>query len=428
MDVSKIREDFPFLKQKIGGRDIIYFDNAATTQKPVQVLNTIQTYYSKYNAAVSRSTHELSNTASAMYKQAHENVARFIGAGSSQEIVFVRNSTEAINLVCYCLALCPDKSIGLSPGDEIIISLLEHHSNLVPWQRLRELFGIKIHVVGINAKGTVDPDDIRKFITAKTRLVCCSQVSNVLGTICPVEEIAGIAHEAGVLFLVDGTQAVPHMPVSMQEIGCDFFTFSGHKMLAPLGIGTLYGKIDLFEKMPPFLSGGGMIADVTLDYATWNGLPWKFEAGTPDVCGAIAFGGAIDPNTGDMLEGAIDYLGKIGMENVFGHEKELADYTLAKLRAIDGVIIYPRGGSTDRCGIISFNIIKDGKVVDPNIIANFLNDDGIAVRAGGLCAFPLTRSLNAEGVVRVSFYIYNTAEEVDIFIDSLASIISKKII
>jgi len=428
MDVSKIREDFPFLKQKTSGRDIIYFDNAATTQKPVQVLNTIQTYYSKYNAAVSRSTHEISNTASAMYKQAHENIARFIGAGSSREIVFVRNSTEAINLVCYCLALCPDKAVGLSPGDEIIISLLEHHSNLVPWQRLRELFGVTIHMAGINDKGTVDPDDIGKLITAKTRLVCCSHVSNVLGSICPVDEIAGIAHDAGALFLVDGTQAAPHMPVNVQEIGCDFFAFSGHKMLAPLGIGVLYGGKDLLEKMPPFLSGGGMIADVTLASATWNELPWKFEAGTPDVCSAIALGGAIDPNTGNVLEGAVDYLGRIGMENVFRHEKELAGYALAKLRTMDGIIVYPRGESIDRCGIISFNIIKNSEIVDPNIIANFLNDDGIAVRAGGLCAFPLTRSLNAGGVVRVSFYLYNTTQEIDVFIDSLTSIISKKII
>ena len=428
MDLSKIREDYPFLKQKIGGRDIIYFDNAATTQKPVQVLNTIQTYYSKYNAAVSRSTHEVSNTASAMYRQAHKNVARFIGARSYQEIVFVRNSTEAINLVCYSLAFCTDKTIGLSPGDEIIIPISEHHSNLVPWQRLKELFGITITVVEISDKGTVDPDDIREHITAKTRLVCCSHVSNVLGTINPVKEIARIAHEAGALFLVDGTQSAPHMPVNVQDIDCDFFAFSGHKMLAPLGIGVLYGKKDLLEKMPPFLSGGGMIADVTLECATWNELPWKFEAGSPEVCGAIALGGAIDPNTGDILEGAIDYLGKIGMENVFRHETELANYALAKLRAIDGVIVYAPAESTKRCGIISFNIIKNGEIVNPNVIANFLNDDGIAVRAGGMCAFPLTRSLNAEGVVRVSFYIYNTKHEIDIFIDSITSIISKRII
>ncbi|HYA13221.1 MAG TPA: cysteine desulfurase [Syntrophales bacterium] len=428
MDVSKIRSDFPFLNQTVGGKRIIYFDNAATTQKPVQILNTISKYYEKYNAAVSRSTHEISNTATAMYRQAHDNVAKFIGAGSYQEIVFVRNSTEAINLVCYSLAFCTDKTIGLSPGDEIIIPLLEHHSDLVPWQRLKELFGITINVVGINNRRTVDPDDIRKHITAKTRLVCCAHVSNVLGTINPVKEIARIAHEDGALFLVDGTQSAPHMPVNVQNIDCDFFAFSGHKMLAPLGIGVLYGKKELLGKMPPFLSGGGMIADVTLDCATWNELPWKFEAGTPEVCGGIALGGAIDPNTGDVLEGAIDYLGKIGMENVFNHETELVGHALERLRAIDGIIVYAPAESVSRCGIISFNVIKDGEVVSPNIIANFLNDDGIAVRAGGLCAFPLTRGLNAGGVVRVSFYIYNTIHEIDIFIDSVTSIISKKII
>lgn len=303
MDLSKIRKDLPFLKQKVSGKRIIYFDNAATTQKPVQILDAISKFYTKYNAAVSRSTHEISNTATAMYRQAHENVARFIGAKNYQEVVFVRKSTEPTNLIYYSLAFCTDKTIGLSPGDEITIPFSEHHSDLVPWQRLRELFGVTINVVGINDKVTFDIDDIRKQITAKTRLVCCSHVSNVLGTINPVKEVAGIAHKAGALFLVDGTQSAPHMPVNVQDINCDFFAFSGHKILAPLGIGVLYGEKDILGEKPPFLSGGGMIADVTLDCPTWNELPWKFEAGTPEVCGAIAPGGAIDQMLATCLEG-----------------------------------------------------------------------------------------------------------------------------
>jgi cysteine desulfurase/selenocysteine lyase len=428
MDVSAIRKDFPFLEQSANGRRLIYFDNAATTQKPRQVLETIQTFYSGYNAAINRSTHELSNAASAMYRQSHEKAAKFIGARDFREIVFVRNSTEAINLVCYSLMLSTDKSVGLAKGDEVIVPASEHHSDLVPWQRLKEYAGISVKYANLNNDGIVNPDEIKKLITNRTRLICCSHVSNVLGTINPVKEIGEIAHSVEALFLVDGTQSAPHIPVNVRDINCDFFAFSGHKMLGPTGIGVLFGKKELLEKMPPFISGGGMISDVTLESYSWNELPWKFEAGTPDACGAIALTGATDPNTGKVLEGAMDYLQNIGMDNIYKHESMLAEYALEKMRSIDKIILYTPSAKIERCGIISFNIIKNKEIVDPNIIANLLSDDGIAVRAGGLCAFPLVKSLSPEGVIRLSFYIYNTNEEIDVFINSLSSIISNKIL
>lgn len=428
MDVSVIRKDFPFLEQMTNGRQLIYFDNAATSHKPRQVLHTIQTFYSIYNATVNRSSYESGSAVSAMYRQAHEKAARFIDAENFREIIFVRNSTEAINLVSYSLMFSTDKLIRLANGDEIIVPISEHHSDLVPWQRIKEYAGISIKYASINNNGIIDPDEIKKLVTNRTRLICCSHVSNVLGTINPVKEIGEIAHKASALFLVDGTQSAPHIPVNVRDINCDFFALSGHKMLGPTGIGVLYGKKYLLEKMPPFMSGGGMISDVTQESCSWNELPWKFEAGTPDACGAIALAGSTDPNTGEALEGAMDYLQKIGMDNIHKHESMLAEYALEKMRSIKEIILYTSPGKVERCGIISFNIVKNEKIVDPNIIANFLNDDGIAVRAGGLCAFPLVKSLSTEGLVRLSFYIYNTIQEIDIFIEVLDSIINKKII
>jgi cysteine desulfurase/selenocysteine lyase len=428
MDVSAIRKDFPLLEQSANGRQLIYFDNAATTHKPRQVIDTIRTFYTKYNSAINRSAYETAGMASAMYRQAHENVAKFIGAESFREIVFVRNSTEAINLVCFSLMLSNDKSIRLAQGDEVIVPISEHHSDLVPWQRLKDFAGVSVIFTGINKDGTVDIDEIKKVVTNRTHLICCSHVSNVLGVINPVKEIAEIAHKAGAFFLVDGTQSTPHLPVNVKDIGCDFFTFSGHKMLGPTGIGVLFGKKELLEKMPPFISGGGMVTDVTEQESVWNELPWKFEAGTPDACGAIALAGATDPNTGKALEGAMDYLQKIGMDKVHKHETMLADYAFEKMRLVNEIILYSPSGNIERCGIISFNVSINGKVVDPHTIANFLNDDGIAVRAGGFCAFPLVKKLSPEGAIRVSFYIYNTTQEIDIFIKSLTSIISNKIL
>jgi cysteine desulfurase / selenocysteine lyase len=428
MDPVKIRNDFPFLKNNINGRPLIYFDNAATTHKPQSVLDTINKFYIKYNAAVNRSIHDAGNTAGSMYWQAHENVARFIGAGSSREIIFTRNSTEAVNLVCHSLMQGKEEPVVLASGDEIILTVSEHHSNFVPWQRLQDSCGIKLRITGISPDGRADPDQIRSLVTEKTRLICCTHVSNVFGVINPVSEIGLFAKEAGALFLVDGTQSAPHIKVDVKKIGCDFFVFSGHKMLAPTGIGILYGRKELLEKMPPFLSGGGMIKEVSLEKITWNDLPWKFEAGTPDVCGAVALGGAFDPKSGEKLPGAVDYLNSIGMDDVHTHEHDLCSYTMSGLEKLDGVVMYVSGSCENRCGIISFNIIKNKEIIDSHIIAHFLNEEGIAVRSGGHCAYPLMKYSGINGSVRISFYIYNTRDEVDIFLNSLDNIIKKKLI
>jgi len=424
LNVQTIRADFPILQRKIGGKPLIYFDNAATTQKPRQVLRTIEKFYCTYNANVHRSPHTLGQEATELYEQAHENVARFIGADDGGEIVFVRNSTEAINLVAYSLSFGESKRARLRRGDEVVVTVMEHHSNLVPWQMVRQRAGVTIKVVGIHDDGTLDLEQLREAITGRTRLVCCTHVSNVLGTINPVREIGRLAHQAGALFLVDGAQSAPHMPVNVKEIGCDFFAFSGHKMLAPMGIGALYGQRELLEEMPPFLYGGDMIADVTLERATWNKLPWKFEAGTANVCGGIALGGATDLRTGKRLEGAVDYLERIGMAQVRAHERALTGYALEGLQAIEGVRVYGPLDPEKRGGVLAFNVEQG----DAHLVAQFLNDEGIAVRSGGHCAYPLTDRLGVKAMVRASFYIYNTKAEVESFLEIVEDIARRRLI
>lgn len=424
MDVQSIRADFPILERKIGGKPLIYFDNAATTQRPRQVLRTIQEFYRTYNANIHRSPHTLGQEATELYDQAHKNVARFIGADDGREIVFLRNTTEAINLVAYSLLVGGSERWRLRRGDEVVVTVMEHHANLVPWQMVREQTGAILRGVGIHDDGTLDLEQLREAISERTRLICCAHVSNVLGTINPVRKISQLAQQVGALFLIDGAQSAPHMPVDVKEIGCDFFAFSGHKMLAPMGIGALYGRRELLEEMAPFLYGGGMISDVTMERATWNKLPWKFEAGTANVCGGIALGGATDVRTGRHLEGAIDYLERMGMAEVRAHERELTGYALEGVRSIEGIRVYGPLDLEKRSGVLAFSV----EYGDSHLVAQLLNDEGIAVRAGGHCAHPLADRLGIEGTVRASFYVYNTKNEIDRFLKVVDDIVQHRLV
>ncbi len=408
LDPYKIRGDFPILSRKIYGKNLIYFDNAATTQKPRQVIDAICNYYREKNANIHRGVHMLSQEASELYEEAHYKVAKFINASQAEEIVFVKNTTEAINLVAYSWGIK-----NLERGDEVLTTLMEHHSNIVPWYLLTHVKGVKVKVAGIKNDGTLDMDDLKGLINEKTRLVTVVHTSNFLGTINNVKEICKVAHEAGALVLVDGAQSVPHMPVNVKEINCDFLVFSGHKMLGPTGIGVLYGKREILEETPPFMGGGDMISEV--HYASgfsikWNSLPWKFEAGTPNIAGGIG------------LSAAIEYLNRIGMENVRKHEREITNYTLRKIEDdLSKVKIYGPRKPSVRGGIISFNV----EGVGPHETALMLDEHGIAVRSGFHCTQPLheCKQVNArEGSVRASFYIYNTKEEVDKFINVMKKI------
>jgi cysteine desulfurase/selenocysteine lyase len=427
VDVESIREDFAILQRRIGGRPLIYFDNAATTQKPRQVLDTIQAFYTTYNSNIHRSPHTLGQEATDLYEQAHRNVARFIDAEDWREIVFVRNSTEALNLVAYSLLHSRDERLRLDPGDEVVLTVTEHHSNLVPWQMARERRDVVLKYIGLREDGSLDLAQLHASLTDRTKLVCCTHVSNVLGAINPVTEIGQFAHEAGALFLVDGAQSVPHLPASVREIGCDFLAFSGHKMLAPMGIGALYGRRELLEEMTPFMYGGDMITDVTLDRSTWNDLPWKFEAGTPNVCGGIALGGATDRRSKRRMQGAVDYLERLGMDAIRQHEVALTARVLQGLQAIPEMRIYGSLDAKERCGVVAFNVEKSGELYDSHLVAQLLDDVGIAVRAGGHCAYPLASHLNVAGTVRVSVYLYNSTQEVDLFLEALREIIRYKL-
>ncbi len=424
LDVARIRQDFPILRRQVNGRELVYLDSAATTQKPQQVLDTLQRYYAHYNANVHRSSHTLALEASELYEQAHQNVAEFIGAKDWREVVFVRNTTEAINLVAHALLNGSHPTTTIGAGDEIVTTVMEHHANLVPWQFLRDRTGAVLKVVPMLPDGTLDMDEFRRAVTPRTKLVACAHASNVLGTIHPVQEIGRLAHEVGALFLVDGAQSAPHMAVDVNDIGCDFYAFSGHKMLAPMGIGVLWARRDLLQNMTPFLFGGEMIREVTVERATWNDLPWKFEAGTANVAGAIALAGAEDLRTGEVLEGAITYLQRLGMDQVREHEKELTGHALAGLAVIPNVQVYGPLDVEIRGGAATFSIVGG----DIHLTAQLLNDEGIAIRSGGHCAHPLADCLQVEGTLRASFYVYNTVEEVDRFLQVLADVVGRRLL
>lgn len=386
INANKIRQDFPVLRRKINGKPLIYLDNAATTQKPKQVIGKLVDYYSTYNANIHRGVHKLSEEATEAYEGARDRTAKFINA-DRKETIFTKNTTESINILAYW-ALST-----LKKGDEIVISIMEHHSNIVPWQMSIEN-GVKLKFVDINPDGTLKIDQLESMVTKKTKIVSITHASNVLGTINPIKEIAKIAHEAGALMVVDGAQSVPHMPVDVKNLDCDFLAFSGHKMLGPTGIGVLYGREEKLEEVTPFLRGGDMIKEVFQQTASWNDIPWKFEAGTPNIADVIGFGAAVD------------YLSKLGMKNVRRHEENLMKYSMNRLGKIKGVTLH--GTAKEKGGAVSFSLAG----VHPHDVATILDGEGIAIRSGHLCAQPLMARLGVPAVGRASFYVYNTKEEI----------------
>ncbi len=396
-DVEKIREDFPILKRNVNGKQLVYLDSAATSQKPRQVIEAEKAYYSEYNANIHRGVHKLSQEATEAYEGVREKVLKLINAKAKEEIIYTRGTTEAINIVANSML-----ANSLEKGDEIVTTVMEHHSNLVPWLAMKKR-GIETRFVNINDDGTLKMEQFGELISKKARSVAISCASNLLWTIMDVRNIVYIAHENDALVLLDAAQAVPHMPVDVKVMDCDFLAFSGHKMLGPTGTGILYGKRQLLEEMEPVQFGGDMIKEVHLTYATWNDLPWKFEAGTPNIAGFIGLGAAID------------YLQGVGMENIRSHEKHLTGYALDMLKGIKKLRIFGPMNPEIRGGVISFNLAD----VHPHDLATVLDYEGIAVRSGHHCAMPLTERLGETATTRASFYIYNTEEEINRLAEAL---------
>ncbi|MFC0523851.1 cysteine desulfurase [Pontibacillus salicampi] len=395
MDVKQIRQSFPILQQEVNGHPLVYLDSAATSQKSDRVINAVDQYYREYNSNVHRGVHTLGTKATDGYEGARDKVRRFINAKSTQEIIFTRGTTTSINTVAYSYG-----RNNLQAGDEIVITPMEHHSNIIPWQQTAKATGATLKYIPLQEDGSISLEDVKETITNNTKIVAMMHVSNVLGAINPIKEVARIAHEHGAVMLVDGAQSAPHMKVDVQDLDCDFFAFSGHKMGGPTGIGVLYGKKKLLQEMEPVEFGGEMIDFVGWYDSTWKELPWKFEGGTPIIAGAIGLGAAID------------FLEEIGLDAIEEHEKELAHYAIHRLQSMEGVTIY---GPEERAGIVTFNLDE----VHPHDVATVLDAEGIAVRAGHHCAQPLMKWLNVSATARASFYMYNTKEDVDAFVDGL---------
>lgn len=395
MNVNDIRALFPILHQDVNGHPLVYFDSAATSQKPLPVIEALDRYYREYNSNVHRGVHTLGTKATDAYEGAREKVRRFLNAQSAQEIIFTRGTTASLNLVASSYGRA-----NVKEGDEIVITYMEHHSNLIPWQQLAKQTGATLKYIPLQEDGTLDWRDVEATITPAVKIVAIAHVSNVLGTINPIRDIARLAHERGAVVVVDAAQSAPHMKVDVQELDCDFLALSGHKMCGPTGIGVLYGKKKWLEQMEPVEFGGEMIDFVELYDSTWKELPWKFEGGTPIIAGAIGLGAAID------------FLEQVGLDAIAAHEHELAQYALERLADIDGVTVY---GPKERAGLVTFNI--DG--VHPHDVATVLDAEGIAIRAGHHCAQPLMKWLDVTATARASFYLYNTKEEIDRFIAAL---------
>lgn len=395
MDAKEIRNLFPILQEKVNGKPLVYLDSAASSQKPVQVIEAIDSYYRKINSNVHRGVHTLGTKATDAYEGSREKVRKFINASSTEEIIFTRGTTTALNIVASSYARA-----NLKEGDEIVLTPMEHHSNLIPWQQAAKATGASLKYIPLQKDGTLSLEDVLSTITSNTKIVAITQVSNVLGTVNPIKEIAEIAHQHGAVIVVDGAQSTPHMKVDVQDLNCDFFAFSGHKMCGPTGIGVLYGKKEYLENMEPIEFGGEMIDFVGLYDSTWKELPWKFEGGTPIIAGAVGLGAAID------------FLEEIGLDEIEAHERELAQYALERLQSIEGLTIY---GPKERAGIVTFNL----QGVHPHDVATVVDQEGIAIRAGHHCAQPLMNWLDVTATARASLYLYNTKEDIDSLADAL---------
>ena len=394
LDVKSIRNDYPIFQKKWANGSFCYLDSAATSQTPIQVIDAVAEYYSDYNANVHRSIYAIGEKATKAYESAREKVSQFIGAEESRSVVFTRGTTESINLVAYAWG-----RHNLKKGDEILITEMEHHSNLVPWQLVARDMGATLKTIPFRKDGTLE--NVETYFNENTKIVSVIHQSNVLGTVNPVDEIISLAKSVGAVTLIDAAQSVPHSPVDVSSLECDFLAFSGHKMLGPTGVGVLYGKLNLLEEMEPFLTGGEMIREVTFEKSTWNDVPWKFEAGTPNIAQVIGLGSAVD------------YLSKIGMDKINAHETAISNYAVEKLNEIDEVTIY--GNPPKRGGVVTFNLHN----IHPHDVAQLLDKEGVAIRAGHHCAQPLMDKLGVTATARASFYLYNDLEDIDKLVAAL---------